>query len=216
MLYLLLRSYASSFRLADRHSICGIHCWRSLLALQILVCLVCGYTIGMLLALHLVLRKRGITTYEFITMQRELRYLQEVHQTLEHIDSAEMAESIPCGMLCKAERHRIRPVGTDASSIPPKGTRRGSHVPSFYPWLAWKIQDLLEKERSRTTQLHSSFALKSRRLKKMKSIRGNKAIPAVPAKETVTDVDITPAIEDLPMNEELDSHPSPPNALQCR
>ena len=95
-----------------------------------------------------------------------------------------------------------------------KGTRQGSHVPSFYPWLAWNIQDLLEKERSRTVQLHSSIALKCKKLKKTASVCGGNQTLGVPTKETDTDVDVTPAIEDLPENEELDSRPNP-EALQC-
>lgn len=82
-LYLLIQSCRrSSENDEDGGEHWGLLAEKVLTGGQIAVCLVCIYGIGMLMFLHFVLIRRGMTTYTFISLQRELLQLWDLQDAL--------------------------------------------------------------------------------------------------------------------------------------
>eukprot|EP00210_Caulerpa_lentillifera_P006225 g5946.t1 len=127
---------------------------------QILIGIFSLYGLGMLLSLHFVLIWRKMTTYTFILLQRELLQLWDLHDTLFPDNTIHEECCFKRWWLSKYKNTKIQPMDLNCSEGPmppfeePEDliVRRRVYrdrIPGLYPILAWKIQDLIDRERSR-------------------------------------------------------------------
>lgn len=117
----------------------GLITYRVILGIQIVLALVLLHPVGALLVLHIILKIRGISTYKFIVMQRELVKLQEFHRF------AGDASTKDAKLACWTDRGRnqlSKRVQTTAKLI---GIKKKQQEVGLSPCNAWRIHQMLKQ-----------------------------------------------------------------------